>query len=117
MDAFESRKADLKGDGAAGRWFNPLEHHVQPKPGRMGEMAKSLQRDPQLESLLTNRKAELGIGMDTGHRLGAEFACCHGIDLSRGRDLGLSDPSDLQPSPRADTTMGRAHLRYPRSLG
>ena len=28
----------------------------------MGDMAKSLQRDPQLESLLANRKRELGIG-------------------------------------------------------
>ncbi|MFX5480895.1 TraA, partial [Acinetobacter baumannii] len=27
----------------------------------MGDMAKSLQRDPQLESLLANRKRELGI--------------------------------------------------------
>ena len=55
----------------------------------MGEMAKSLQRDPQLESLLANRKAELGIRMDSGRRLGAELAYCHGIDLSRGRGLGL----------------------------
>ena len=30
----------------------------------MGDMAKSLQRDPQLESLLTNRKRELGIVID-----------------------------------------------------
>lgn len=35
LDAFESRKADLKGDGAAGRWYSPLEHHVLPKLGRM----------------------------------------------------------------------------------
>ncbi len=56
---------------------------------QMGEMAKSLQRDPQLESLLANRKAELGIRMDSGRRLGAELAYCHGIDLSRGRGLGL----------------------------
>jgi hypothetical protein len=55
----------------------------------MGEMAKSLQRDPQLESLLANRKAELGIRMESGRRIGAELAYCHGIDLSRGRGLGL----------------------------
>src|SRR6056297_1580021 len=35
LDAFESRKADLKGDGVAGRWFSPLELHVLPKLGRM----------------------------------------------------------------------------------
>ncbi len=34
-DAFESRKADLKEDGAAGRWYSPLEHHMLPKLGRM----------------------------------------------------------------------------------
>ncbi|WP_345741760.1 Arm DNA-binding domain-containing protein [Ruegeria faecimaris] len=34
LDAFESRKAELKGDGKAGRWFSPLELHVLPKLGR-----------------------------------------------------------------------------------
>lgn len=33
LDAFESRKADLKGDGKAGRWFTPLELHILPKLG------------------------------------------------------------------------------------
>ena len=35
LDAFESRKADLKGDGKAGRWFTPLELHVLPKLGKV----------------------------------------------------------------------------------
>ncbi len=34
-DAFESRKAELKGDGVAGRWFSPLELHVLPKLGKL----------------------------------------------------------------------------------
>lgn len=34
-DAFESRKAQLKGDGKAGRWFSPLEIHVLPKLGKV----------------------------------------------------------------------------------
>jgi integrase len=34
-DAFEARKAELKGDGAAGRWLSPLETHVLPKLGRV----------------------------------------------------------------------------------
>lgn len=33
-DAFESRKAELKGDGKAGRWFSPLELHILPKLGK-----------------------------------------------------------------------------------
>lgn len=33
-DAFESRKAELKGDGVAGRWYSPLELHIIPKLGK-----------------------------------------------------------------------------------
>jgi hypothetical protein len=57
----------------------------------MGDMAKSLQRDPQLESLLASRKRELGIGgnFGSGRRLGDELAFTHGIDLGRGRSIGL----------------------------
>ena len=32
-EAFEARKAELKSDGKAGRWFSPLELHVIPKLG------------------------------------------------------------------------------------
>jgi len=35
LDAFESRKAELKGDGKAGRWFSPLQLHILPKLGSM----------------------------------------------------------------------------------
>ncbi len=35
QDAFEARKAELKNDGEAGRWFSPLELHVLPKLGSM----------------------------------------------------------------------------------
>jgi len=34
-DAFDVRKAELKGDGNAGRWFSPIEHHVLPKLGKV----------------------------------------------------------------------------------
>lgn len=33
LAAFEARKAELKGDGKAGRWFSPLELHILPKLG------------------------------------------------------------------------------------
>jgi hypothetical protein len=55
----------------------------------MGDMAKSLQRDAQLESILANRKRELGISFESGRRLGAELAWNHGIDLGRGLGIGL----------------------------
>jgi Ti-type conjugative transfer relaxase TraA len=55
----------------------------------MGDMAKSLERDPQIESLLANRKRELGIAFESGRRLGQELAFTHGIDLGRGRNIGI----------------------------
>ncbi|MER9973424.1 Ti-type conjugative transfer relaxase TraA [Mesorhizobium sp. M0085] len=55
----------------------------------MGDMAKSLERDPQLESILANRKRDLGITFESGRRLGLELAFDHGIDLGRGRGIGL----------------------------
>jgi Ti-type conjugative transfer relaxase TraA len=55
----------------------------------MGDMARSLERDPQLESLLDNRKRELGIAFESGRRLGLELAFTHGIDLGRGRGIGI----------------------------
>ena len=55
----------------------------------MGDMAKSLERDPQLESILANRKTELGVQMESGRRLGAALAFAHGIDLGRGRGIGI----------------------------
>jgi len=55
----------------------------------MGDMAKSLERDPQLESILANRKRDLGIAFESGRRLGQELAFSHGIDLGRGRGIGI----------------------------
>jgi Ti-type conjugative transfer relaxase TraA len=55
----------------------------------MGDMAKSLERDPQLESILANRKRDLGIAFESGRRLGQELAFTHGIDLGRGRAIGI----------------------------
>jgi Ti-type conjugative transfer relaxase TraA len=55
----------------------------------MGDMARSLERDPQLESILANRKRELGIAFESGRRLGIELAFSHGIDFGRGRGIGI----------------------------
>jgi hypothetical protein len=55
----------------------------------MGDMAKSLERDPQLESILANRTRDLGIAVESGRRLGQELAFAHGIDLGRGRGIGI----------------------------
>ena len=55
----------------------------------MGDMARGLERDPQLESLLANRKRELGIAFESGRRLSLELAFSHGLDLGRGRNRGI----------------------------
>ncbi len=34
-DCFEAKKAELKGDGTAGRWLSPLKIHVLPKIGKV----------------------------------------------------------------------------------
>jgi Ti-type conjugative transfer relaxase TraA len=53
----------------------------------MAEMSKSLQRDPQLESLLRNRRKELGIGAPKGGSLSHELHSW--LSRSRSRGLGL----------------------------
>lgn len=55
---------------------------------QMAGMAKSLERDPQMESLLRPRRAELGIDMDTGRNLARDLAASVGFE--RARSLGLS---------------------------
>jgi len=76
----------------------------------MGDMAKSLERDPQLESILASRKRDLGIAFESGRRLGQELAFTHGIDLGRGRGIEF-DPSDLPPTLRRSTVTGKTLLR------
>jgi Ti-type conjugative transfer relaxase TraA len=53
----------------------------------MGDLAKSLHRDPQLESILRNRGRELGIPTDRGHGIGQNLL--DSLGLGRGRGLSL----------------------------
>jgi hypothetical protein len=50
-------------------------------------MARSLERDPQVESILRNRKVELGIGATRGVSVGRELSDM--IGRGRSRDLGI----------------------------
>ncbi|QLC25048.1 Ti-type conjugative transfer relaxase TraA [Parasphingopyxis algicola] len=58
--------------------------------GSMGAMAKSLERDPQVESLLRPRARELGLNIDTNLMPGRSLArqLVHYLGLARGRGLG-----------------------------
>src|SRR5690606_10903083 len=70
---------ERRADRFVARW-QKLDRAVQQRYGagdysgyhaarkEMGEMAKSLERDPQLESILANRKRELGISFESGRR-------------------------------------------------
>ncbi|WP_288806432.1 Ti-type conjugative transfer relaxase TraA [uncultured Novosphingobium sp.] len=87
-DRFVERFRELKQTGerqyAAGNYSGYRSARAE-----MGNMAMSLERDPQMESLLEGRKKQLGIGMDfdSGMRLGRQLALSHG--LGRGRGIGL----------------------------
>jgi hypothetical protein len=53
----------------------------------MADMAKGLERDPQMESILRNRKLELGITVESTRSLGDDLA--FSLGLGRGRGLGI----------------------------
>ena len=54
---------------------------------RMGAMAKSLERDPQMESLLRTRRVELGLPAELGRGVGEGLS--QYLGLGRGRGIGL----------------------------
>jgi len=57
---------------------------------QMAGMAKSLDRDAQVESLLRGRRQELGIDFDTGRKLAHDLAGSVGIKMGRSHGHGLS---------------------------
>ena len=55
---------------------------------RMTNMAKGLERDPQVESLLRNRTRELGIDKDITRDLSRDLAAS--VSFERTRSIGMS---------------------------
>ncbi|MFA6118232.1 MAG: Ti-type conjugative transfer relaxase TraA [Sphingomonas sp.] len=55
--------------------------------GQMAGMAKSLERDAQVESLLRGRRHELGIGTDMGRKLAHDLA--DHVSFEQSRSLGI----------------------------
>ncbi|MES0022124.1 MULTISPECIES: integrase arm-type DNA-binding domain-containing protein [unclassified Mesorhizobium] len=94
-DAFESRKAELKGDGKAGRWFTPLELHVLPKLGKVpvGEIDQRDIRDTLAP--IWHVKA------DTARKAMNRLSIC----LKHAAALGLE--VDLQATDKARALLGR----------
>lgn len=57
--------------------------------GQMGTMAKSLERDAQVESILRARRASLGIDARSVRPIGQELAEIAGFGRSRSRGIGI----------------------------
>jgi integrase len=94
-DAFESRKAELKGDGVAGRWLSPLELHVLPKLGKVPvtELDQKDIRDTLLP--IWHLKA------DTARKAMNRLSIC----MKHAAALGLD--VDLQATEKARALLGR----------
>lgn len=94
-DAFEARKAELKGDGLAGRWFSPLEIHVLPQLGAVpvAEITQLHVRD--VLAPIWHAKAE------TARKAAARLSLC----LKHAAALGLT--VDLQAVEKAKALLGK----------
>ena len=95
-DAFEARKAELKGDGKAGRWLSPLTLHVLPKLGRV-PVTELDQRDIRdcLAPIWHTKAATAHKAMD---RLAIVLRHAAALDL----------PVDLQATDKAKALLGKS---------
>lgn len=95
LDAFESLKAELRGDGKAGRWFSPLELHVLPKLGGL-PITELDQQDIRttLEPIWHSKSATAKKAADRLNRVIAHTAAL-GLDV------------DLQVVAKAKALLGR----------
>jgi integrase len=94
-DAFESRKADLKDDGKAGRWFSPLELHVLPKIGRVPVVEIDQIKIRDALTPIWHNKA------DTARKALNRIAIC----IRHASNLGLD--VDIQAAEKARGLLGR----------
>ena len=94
-DAFEARKAELKGDGAAGRWFSPLEQHVLPKLGKT-PVTEINQRDVRdVLAPIWHTKAETALKAMSRLRIVLQHAAALGLEV------------DLQATEKARALLGQ----------
>jgi integrase len=95
-DAFEARKAELKGDGTAGRWLSPLTLHVLPKLGRV-PVTDLDQRDIR-DTLAPIWHTKADTAQKALHRLS--------IVMRHAAALGLD--VDLQATEKAKALLGKS---------
>lgn len=94
--AFEARKAELVGDGKAGRWFSPLELHVLPKLGKVPK--EDLDQRDIRDALqpLWHTKAETARKAMTRLGLVIQYAAALGLDV------------DVQVTDKAKALLGKS---------
>ncbi|CAL4867349.1 ATP-dependent RecD-like DNA helicase [Asticcacaulis sp. MM231] len=85
------RQMDARRVGAERSGDTATANHVR---DQMGAMAKSLERDPQMESLLRNQRLALGLsssgaGWDMERSLSHDLGASIGLGRSRGLDIGM----------------------------
>ena len=95
QDAFESLKAELKGDGIAGRWFSPLELHVMPKLGKIP--VSDIDQIDIRDTLLPIWHSKAETARKALNRIG--------ICMTHAAALGL--PVDLQATQKARALLGK----------
>ena len=95
-DAFEARKAELKNDGKAGRWFTPLGLHVLPKIGNMPIEDINQQDIKDVLAPIWHAKA------DTARKAMNRL----GIVIRHAAALGLD--VDLQATDKAKALLGKS---------
>eukprot|EP00903_Cladosiphon_okamuranus_P016435 g15156.t1 len=96
LEAFEARKAELKGDGRSGRWFSPLELHVLPKLGKVPIEEIDQQDIRQTLAPIWHSKEETA--QKALSRLGIviKYAAAMGLDV------------DMQATEKAKALLGRS---------
>jgi len=94
-DAFDARKAELRGEGIAGRWFSPLELHVIPRIGHIpvSEITQIDLRDCLLP--IWHTKTETAKKALTRTSICIQHAAALGIDV------------DLQATKKARALLGK----------
>jgi len=95
LSCFEARKAELKNDGAAGRWLSPLTVHIIPK---IGELPIEHLDQHELKSVLEpiwHKKPEAAAKAMSRINLALKHAVALGLDV------------DLQAASKAKSLLGK----------
>ncbi len=100
--AFEARKAQLKGEGEAGRWFSPLELHVLPRLGRTP--IEDLDQNDIKSTLAPIWHHEGETAKKAITRLNVVFK--HAVAMGLSVELQATEEVSAEDRPHCGTTLG-----------